>query len=118
MPSTLSGLLPAAEVVSAVAMAMMAAFLLSATKRMPSGPKASGPMDWNEGVPCFIPAVQFSARLREEVMLSASNVTSSERAMVFIESFPLMETAAPAAWLPQVIDCNNVAVRLIRQERV
>jgi len=29
-----------------------------------------------------------------------------------------METAAPAAWLRQVIDCNNVAVRLIRQERV
>jgi len=38
-------LLAEAGVVSAVAMAMIAAPLVSAAKRMPSGPKASGPID-------------------------------------------------------------------------
>ena len=49
MPSTLSGCWPEAALVSPVAMATTAAALVSATNRMPSGPKASWPMDLNLG---------------------------------------------------------------------
>src|SRR5438128_1121449 len=30
-------------------------------KRMPSGPKASGPIDWKAGLPSFMSAVQWAA---------------------------------------------------------
>src|SRR5688572_20588009 len=61
MPSIFNALASALVALSSVAIAEMAAALVSATKRIPSGPKASGPMDLNSALPCFMPAVRSAA---------------------------------------------------------
>src|SRR5882672_7788610 len=55
--SALSVAAPEAGLVSPVAMAKIAADLVSAANRMPSGPNASGPMDLRAGAPSVMPVV-------------------------------------------------------------
>jgi hypothetical protein len=55
----------------AVAIAVMAAPLVSATRRIPSGPNASGPMDLNSGLPSFMPSVQLAAWIEVAAIPSA-----------------------------------------------
>src|SRR5262245_11143109 len=61
MPSTFSVSFAAAAFVSPVATAKIVADLLSAIRRIPSGPNASCEMDLISGLPSVIPAVQFAA---------------------------------------------------------
>jgi hypothetical protein len=49
------------DAVSLVAIAVIAADLVSATNRMPSGPNASGPIDLNSAFPCFMPLARSAA---------------------------------------------------------
>src|SRR6266545_3001784 len=74
MPSILRGLAPAAALVSPVAMATMAADVVSATNRMPSGPKASGPIDLKAGLPSLKSAVKSAARASRAAIPIARSV--------------------------------------------
>src|SRR5258708_3241888 len=62
-PSILMGSEGPELAVSPVAIATMAAPLVSATKRMPSGPNAMGPTDLSLAFPSFISAVQLPGRV-------------------------------------------------------
>src|SRR5262245_53088063 len=76
MASILSGLALAEALVSPVAMAVMVADLVSAMKRMPSGPKAIGPIDLNSGLPSLKSAVQLAARAAGTARPIARSVAS------------------------------------------
>src|SRR5262245_22824410 len=66
-------------------MATTAADLVSATKRIASGPKARGPMDLNSGLPSFMPAVQEAADRGVTVAPQTTRAqTKVMRFMVFI----------------------------------
>src|SRR5687768_4373540 len=54
IPSTFSGLADLSLFKSAVSMATIAAALVSATSRTPSGPNAIGPADFNVTAPSFM----------------------------------------------------------------
>src|SRR5881296_536337 len=74
--SILRGLAPEAALVSPVATATMAADFVSATNRMPSGPKASGPIDLKAGLPSLKSAVQWEARAMGAARPMARSVAS------------------------------------------
>src|SRR4051794_23970254 len=81
---------PSAVLLSPVAMATMAADLLSATKRMPSGPKVSWFMDLMTGFPVLKPSVQLTAWARVPHRPSTAAMTANELWMVLMVGWSLM----------------------------
>jgi hypothetical protein len=84
--STLIAVSPVAGLVSPVATATIAAAWASAMNRIPSGPKAKGPMDLNSAFPSFIPAVHWAdCRLRDRVRLPRMRACAIDmRFLIFI----------------------------------
>src|SRR5262245_54837587 len=83
MPSTLSCLAVDFDAVSPVSIAVIATDFVSAMNRMPLGPKASGPIDLNCALPCFMPAVRSGCEAGETSGRD-NNAARARRVVVFI----------------------------------
>ena len=77
-PSIFRPLAVSTTLVSSVAMATTAADLESATKRIPSGPKASWLIDLNSALPVLKSAVQFSAWVDVAATATVAAVMASD----------------------------------------
>ena len=80
-------------------MAKMAAPLGSLRNRIPSGPKAMGPMDWRSGVPAFMLALK-SPAVAEHANRPRQPTPASSRNVFLIMSCLLSKTIAVDGGIP------------------